>query len=229
MAIPTPSFFKIRLVVIFLIFLAFCFFVGFIKNVFAYTWADSPCKQVLYVYAGSQVRSWGYDGWSLDSAGKVVPGEVLYFHPCDAYSCPDIDRVAIYPTYWTGTRYVSTQVYASYFYNFGEGTKITDINEWRANTECKDCTEQEQQLIEQCGANNWEWTDKDQCLGQCTCNASSPDSDGDGTPDCKDKCPTDPNKTEYGECGCLKPDIYNEETKTFDCMRDEGLGKPSCP
>ena len=40
--------------------------------------------------------------------------------------------------------------------------------------------------------------------GSCNCAGTNPDTDGDGTWDCQDGCPTDPNKTEPGECGCHK-------------------------
>ena len=32
------------------------------------------------------------------------------------------------------------------------------------------------------------------------------DGDSDGTPDCNDGCPSDPNKTEPGQCGCGSPE-----------------------
>jgi hypothetical protein len=46
-----------------------------------------------------------------------------------------------------------------------------------------------------------------QCDG--TCSAVPPaavDTDGDGTPDCLDQCPNDPNKTAPGLCGCGAPE-----------------------
>ena len=36
------------------------------------------------------------------------------------------------------------------------------------------------------------------------------DSDGDGTEDCNDNCPDDPDKTEPGQCGCGEPDVDGE-------------------
>lgn len=33
------------------------------------------------------------------------------------------------------------------------------------------------------------------------------DTDGDGTSDCNDECPRDPNKTVAGDCGCGLPDV----------------------
>lgn len=39
------------------------------------------------------------------------------------------------------------------------------------------------------------------------------DTDGDGTPDCEDGCPADPNKTDPGFCGCGVKD-------TFPCPGD---------
>jgi hypothetical protein len=38
------------------------------------------------------------------------------------------------------------------------------------------------------------------------------DSDGDGTPDCMDECPNDPDKKERGECGCNCIDECPDDT-----------------
>jgi hypothetical protein len=43
------------------------------------------------------------------------------------------------------------------------------------------------------------------------------DSDGDGTPDCNDLCPNDPNKIEPGTCGCNVSDIDTDGDGTPDC------------
>ncbi len=43
------------------------------------------------------------------------------------------------------------------------------------------------------------------------------DSDGDGVPDCNDGCPTDPNKTAPGVCGCGTPDDDTDNDGTPDC------------
>lgn len=40
-------------------------------------------------------------------------------------------------------------------------------------------------------------------------SVTSTDSDGDGTPDCADGCPNDPNKISPGACGCGVPDTLN--------------------
>ncbi|MCB0768888.1 MAG: gliding motility-associated C-terminal domain-containing protein, partial [Flavobacteriales bacterium] len=38
--------------------------------------------------------------------------------------------------------------------------------------------------------------------GICGCGTADTDSDSDGTADCNDGCPNDPNKVEPGNCGC---------------------------
>jgi hypothetical protein len=43
------------------------------------------------------------------------------------------------------------------------------------------------------------------------------DSDGDGTPDCTDGCPNDPNKIAPGICGCGVSDLDSDGDGTPDC------------
>jgi hypothetical protein len=43
------------------------------------------------------------------------------------------------------------------------------------------------------------------------------DSDGDGTPNCNDGCPNDPNKTAPGACGCGSADTDANGNGTADC------------
>jgi hypothetical protein len=44
------------------------------------------------------------------------------------------------------------------------------------------------------------------------------DTDDDGTYDCNDGCPDDPNKTEPGQCGCGVPDTDTDGDGTADCI-----------
>jgi len=55
------------------------------------------------------------------------------------------------------------------------------------------------------------------CAGGNTGIEPSKDSDGDGVYDCDDRCPSDPNKTEPGACGCLIA-----EGQCNDCNGDFG-------
>ncbi|MGI6524098.1 MAG: M4 family metallopeptidase, partial [Bdellovibrionota bacterium] len=60
------------------------------------------------------------------------------------------------------------------------------------------------------------------CSGNCDGEADL-DSDGDGTPDCYDECPKDPNKVTAGRCGCgNKEEIEDLDDDTF-------WGVGSCP
>ena len=43
------------------------------------------------------------------------------------------------------------------------------------------------------------------------------DTDGDGTPDCNDGCPLDPNKVAPGICGCGVSDVDTDGDGTADC------------
>ena len=48
-------------------------------------------------------------------------------------------------------------------------------------------------------------------------NPCALDSDSDGTPDCNDLCPNDPNKTSPGACGCGVADSDSDSDGTPDC------------
>ncbi len=53
----------------------------------------------------------------------------------------------------------------------------------------------------------------------CGCGiADTGDSDGDGTPDCIDSCPNDPNKTNAGSCGCDVQETDTDSDGTPDCV-----------
>ncbi len=53
-----------------------------------------------------------------------------------------------------------------------------------------------------------------------TLTYSIPDTDFDGTPDCFDGCPSDPNKIAPGDCGCGTPDTDSDLDGTPDCFDD---------
>ncbi|MDO1501565.1 T9SS type A sorting domain-containing protein [Winogradskyella maritima] len=62
------------------------------------------------------------------------------------------------------------------------------------------------------------------------CNDScdnSIDTDGDGVADCLDNCPSDPNKTEPGDCGCGVSDVDTDGDGVLDCD-DQEINSP-CP
>jgi hypothetical protein len=51
------------------------------------------------------------------------------------------------------------------------------------------------------------------------CETGALDTDHDGTPDCLDACPTDPNKiTDPGVCGCGVFDSDSDNDGVFDCL-----------
>ena len=67
------------------------------------------------------------------------------------------------------------------------------------------CGDGVRDLNEQCDDGNK--INSDGCTNSCTCGVCGcgvpeTDTDGDGTPDCNDECPADPNKIVAGECGC---------------------------
>jgi hypothetical protein len=55
------------------------------------------------------------------------------------------------------------------------------------------------------------------CNDQGPCGNLDTDTDGDGTPDCQDGCPTDPNEIPPGVCGCGVPDVDTDGDGVFDC------------
>jgi hypothetical protein len=54
--------------------------------------------------------------------------------------------------------------------------------------------------------------------GSFTLSYGLPDADGDGTPDCLDGCPLDPNKIDPGQCGCGIPDTDGDGDGIADCV-----------
>lgn len=54
--------------------------------------------------------------------------------------------------------------------------------------------------------------------GICGCGFADIDSDGDGTMDCLDACPNDPDKVGQGVCGCGIPDVDSDADGTMDCV-----------
>ena len=52
----------------------------------------------------------------------------------------------------------------------------------------------------------------------CTCVGTFEDSDGDTVCDANDGCPTDPDKTAAGQCGCGAPDTDTDADGVADCV-----------
>ena len=61
-------------------------------------------------------------------------------------------------------------------------------------------------------------TDANGCVASTNLNIPDPDTDGDGTIDCSDECPEDPNKSLTGDCGCGIPETDTDSDGTMDCM-----------
>ncbi len=51
-----------------------------------------------------------------------------------------------------------------------------------------------------------------------TLTVDTADADGDGTPNCSDGCPNDPNKIDPGTCGCGVADSDSDGDGTADCL-----------
>jgi hypothetical protein len=63
------------------------------------------------------------------------------------------------------------------------------------------------------------------CDGSCDAvPPAAADPDGDGTPDCLDQCPADPNKTAPGVCGCGLPETVSTFYRDLDA---DGFGNPA--
>ncbi len=67
------------------------------------------------------------------------------------------------------------------------------------------------------GTANLYVTDANNCTASTTIVVPEPDSDGDGTTDCADQCPNDPNKTDPGACGCDAIDTDTDGDGAADC------------
>ncbi|MFG6687078.1 T9SS type A sorting domain-containing protein, partial [Mariniflexile sp. HNIBRBA6329] len=65
------------------------------------------------------------------------------------------------------------------------------------------------------------------CPNDVNANGVSNDTDGDGTPNCQDGCPSDPNKTSPGVCGCGVADTDTDSDGVLDC-NDQEINSP-CP
>ena len=68
-------------------------------------------------------------------------------------------------------------------------------------------------------------TDANGCVASTNLNIADPDTDSDGTIDCSDECPEDPNKSLTGDCGCGIPETDTDSDGTMDCTD----GCPSDP
>ena len=64
--------------------------------------------------------------------------------------------------------------------------------------------------------------------GSASCNPLGADSDGDGTADCQDGCPSDANKTNPGTCGCGTPETCNAEPIDYGMLYQKPLTPPAC-
>jgi cysteine-rich repeat protein len=73
--------------------------------------------------------------------------------------------------------------------------------------------------VEQCDDGNN--VNNDGCQGNCmlpVCqDGDDTDSDNDGTPDCTDNCPADPDKSEPGVCGCGVADADQDNDNVVNC------------
>ncbi len=77
------------------------------------------------------------------------------------------------------------------------------------NSSCQDCNGD---------ANGTAYTDVcGNCVGGNT-GQTTVDTDSDGTPDCNDNCPNDPNKVDPGTCGCGIVDTDTDSDGFPDCI-----------
>lgn len=104
--------------------------------------------------------------------------------------------------------------------NFGFGQHCLTIlgnGQW----DDEGCSEVEQYICEDACP----FTDK-AAPGQCGCDTPDTDTDSDGTADCIDVCPDDPNKDSENQCGCNVLDTDSDNDGTADCA-DECPSDPN--
>jgi hypothetical protein len=167
MSIPTPSFFKIRLVLLIISFFLFCFLIGFVKNSFgAY---PGECTAIYYLIYGSTIsvtgRDKSYSSWQINDSGQVsLTGTYDYVDPgTKMYS------VKIVSFYWEdGVQKYVNIITRSRVTTFGPGIKL---DTWDVPDDCHiSCKNEIEELTNQCGGienEAWKWTDEDNCIGQC--------------------------------------------------------------
>lgn len=67
--------------------------------------------------------------------------------------------------------------------------------------------------------------DADRVPDECRCLFSGADADGDGTRDCEDACPADPERIAPGLCGCGVAGVDRDGDGLEDCC---AIGSPAC-
>lgn len=172
MAIPTPSFAKIRLVILFIAFVVFCFVIGMVKNSFA----DYPgeCTKTLYTITDTgSAKSWMYGGWQETYTAPTFITRTGWNY-VDATRPYEIIALSHY--YYTGNGWA--RVWGPYSGMFADGSRgpgeiyTGNIQDKLDTLVCGDpCETQKNSLKAACGGDenvDWSnWSDETCSGGEC--------------------------------------------------------------
>jgi hypothetical protein len=207
MAIPTPSFFKIRLTIIVIIALVFVFLIGLAKQAFA--WVNpttGECWAIYYLrgstYKTDQTCVTGFSYQVINGHPRIVPPSPVQYTTGDAttfsaswYKKEGANWVSAGSDSSSSWSHVpSYQAAVGSYPAAGPGldpNSTTPYDE-RLYETCQPACEQERDELEaRCGEGNY-YIDEDTCEGDCKCT----DNDEDGICNACDLDPNDPEVTD---------------------------------
>ena len=235
MAIPTPSFFKIRLKIIIVGFFVLFFFIGLLKNLFA-GWPGECSYSVATPLDPGTNDYRGLGRCTSDPVAGTFDVEVITYAKEWRF---DKEYQLIW-YYWENGKWTVKYSWTTQCDEMGFTPDYSSYYDLPVDG-CPDCDAEEAQLTVDCGGDEgveWEWTDEVNCVGECI-PCREPLEEGQETMDqaaqrciqldknvsyydiekCKgvcDGCTEEQYISEKEKCGVL-PFVFNEVTCKSDC------------
>lgn len=227
MKIPTPSFFKIRLVALLVGFAVLCFIVGLVKDALAdYVLPErAECavlvrwfvQQTCSSSQGCTVNSelhFSDSGWSSSGPVTVSPGQPIYNMSYEFF-------IKFPGSGWSYTRNAGTGIFSNN--TPFKGTTQWKIKDYPASGDCPvNCTSQENELTEQCGGSEgvkWHWTNVEACEGECLiCRGAGEETEIEAQDRCAGMARVLTHYSQEdcrGICGCNENDYQNAKDKCY--------------